>query len=247
MRMHLAEGAAMTDLIDWFHASQNVGRALFGADYIENLTYRERFLLEEYDLLGQDDDERAIAKVIGKATPGATSPADRPDYALVIWAQQRLRFMRWQDRIVDNWIQDHGLECLVSDENLIQLDRQKFSAAFAKDFPDRTLEEGGKPNLAAAFGRLGIGGRKRKWDWDAMHRFVISLVADDADGLPVEPSKLTELCETWFVQTYGNQPDNSKVREKVKAIYDAHEQERAKRAKAKDRRPPLKVTAQRRD
>jgi hypothetical protein len=203
----------MADFIDWFQASQQVGRAMFGNEYVARLTNRERFLLDVYGFLGQSDDEHTAT--LDDTQLGKVHPNDRPEFAP---AWQQLRFMRWQDRAISEWLEDHDL--ISNNGAPFQIDGQKFSEAFAKAFPDQILNTTEKPDPNAAIGRAAphAGGRPPRWDWDAMHRFVIS-IANTLDGLPEESSELTKMVEKWFVETTGDQPANSKIRDKVRAIY----------------------------
>jgi hypothetical protein len=221
----------MTDLNDWFQASQQVGRALFGNEYVARLTIRERFLLDIYGFLGRSDDEHTAT--LDDAQLGKVHPNDRPEFAP---AWQQLRFMRWQDRIVAEWLEDHDLIPVGGEP--FQIDGQKFSEAFAREFPDQKLDTTGKPDPDATIGRIGphLGGAPRKWDWDAMHRYVIS-IANTPDGLPDRP-KLTNMVEAWWGTIYPNGgPANSKVRDKVRDIYQALDEFEKSKAPARAAKP----------
>src|SRR5262245_23977677 len=98
--------SAAVEVIDWWSALRQVGKALFGKDYIERLTHHEHLLLEEYDLLGVD--ERSLAAFIDPPMPGNV-PTDNPAYSLVVRAAMQLRYMRWMDRHAERWIEEHNL------------------------------------------------------------------------------------------------------------------------------------------
>ena len=61
------------------------------------------------------------------------------------------------------------------------------------------------------------GGKPRKFDRDAFHRRIIQIA--DLDGLP-ERHELTRLMAQWCIDTWGEQPAESKLREWIAPIYN---------------------------
>ena len=61
-------------------------------------------------------------------------------------------------------------------------------------------------------------GRPTKFDWDAFHRKIV-LIANTPDGLPEKQADLEKMMLQWCENTWGKQPGQSTVREKLSPIY----------------------------
>ncbi|MDJ0944575.1 MAG: hypothetical protein QNJ30_14010 [Kiloniellales bacterium] len=61
-------------------------------------------------------------------------------------------------------------------------------------------------------------GRPRKYDWDAFYREVIR-IANLPDGLPATQAELDRTMAEWFQRTYGQEPSESVLKERVRNIY----------------------------
>lgn len=68
-----------------------------------------------------------------------------------------------------------------------------------------------------AFPPMSKGGRPRKYDWDAFVREVVRR-ANTPDGLP-DRSKLTNDMAQWCLNTWGDQPSDSILRDWVAKLY----------------------------
>jgi hypothetical protein len=64
----------------------------------------------------------------------------------------------------------------------------------------------------------GIVGRPPKWDWFGMAAEIVRIV-NQPDGLPDSQADVEDQMAQWFVNTTGDQPAESQIREKVGRIF----------------------------
>lgn len=62
------------------------------------------------------------------------------------------------------------------------------------------------------------GGRPQEHDWNT---FILEIIrrANQPDGLPVTQAELVRDMLTWFQETFGNEPAESSVKERISKIY----------------------------
>ncbi|MBA5777029.1 hypothetical protein H2509_07780 [Stappia sp. F7233] len=63
------------------------------------------------------------------------------------------------------------------------------------------------------------GGRPQEYDWDSFTMEIVRL-ANGLDGLPDKQADLIRMMLQWFTDTYGAEPAESSVKERVSKIYN---------------------------
>ena len=105
------------------HLVNLLGKALFGAEYIERLSVRDSWLVDEYGLIYDE-----LAPASDALQQGATPTAEPSRYndqrrlgqealdrvrmldlAEFAEAWRRLRFMQWQERAIIQWMEDRSI------------------------------------------------------------------------------------------------------------------------------------------
>jgi hypothetical protein len=61
-------------------------------------------------------------------------------------------------------------------------------------------------------------GRPRKWNWDQFDREV-TRIANTPDGLPENHADLVRTMSSWCLDTWGNEPPDSSIRDRISATY----------------------------
>jgi hypothetical protein len=177
-------------------ALDNLGRAIFGAEYIDRLSWRDTWLLQQYN--PNVDDRSSIE------TP--------PEY----WtAERESKFKHWQDRSVIQWLEDNGL-IGHSGSLPLSLDRASFTRAFKRIFPDvpLVLKRASDPKDGPR------GGRPRIHDWEGAIIEIVRMAAHP-DGLPDKQTQVAQMVADWFMEKTGGHPAMSQIHERVKRVYDA--------------------------
>lgn len=213
------------------HAVRLLGRALFGSEYLERLSARDSWLVDEHGLIY--DEIRTVDDEAGSATPARgpsrynSQPRLSPealdrvrmlDLEEFASAWRNLRFMEWQEQAIIQWLEDHGIHLLDFSELVLNASRTKFEECFAKSFPllKDKLHDQERPSAAEPTGSHA--GRPRVYDWDGAYRYIIG-IANSLDGLPSKQADLIELVAQWFQDNFQKEPVKSVIQERVSAIY----------------------------
>lgn len=67
------------------------------------------------------------------------------------------------------------------------------------------------------------GGRPEEYDWDTFHLEIVRL-SNHPDGLPGTRAELIKIMLAWFQETYGREPAESSVKNRISKIYNYLEQ-----------------------
>ena len=189
-------------LISWFLAFDHVGRAMFGGEYLDRLSWRDTWLLEHFSF--------------GNVYRGSDDAG--PDY----WAAQRqAKFKDWQDRHIAQWFEDNSLTQSRLGLGSIAIDKEAFLQAFKRRFPTTPINLDIPSETNQATEESTRRGRPRTHDWEGAIIEMVRIAATNPDGLPSKQSDLAQAIADWFVARTGNHPALSLINDRVRRAYVA--------------------------
>jgi predicted DNA-binding transcriptional regulator AlpA len=200
--------------IRWNVARNRVGSAIFGEDYVSRIAWKEYWLLSATGMLGFDD-VLASEGQFGKYQAGKGPFANHPE---LLAARSKQAFMYWQRLRIAKWFDRHKIAVHKRD-SFDEVEQRDFEPAFLRSFPPH-IDGQEDPGESDPEGMRR--GRPREWDWDGAYIEIIR-IAQMPDGLPDVQARLVESIAEWFMRTVGDQPAESKVKERVSAVYQALE------------------------
>lgn len=188
-----------------------LGAAAFRDEFVTRLTWRERWILAETELLG---------KTFSDATKDPHGPfSSLPELPA---ARAKLAEMDWQRNLISEWLDEHGVKVFRLKNGVGFVVRTQFEAAFARSFSKAALGNSSAPLSEDNSGvRLG---RKPKWDWPGAMAAYAAHLAQDADGLPEKQAEAEKWVQEWFLENSGDDdaPPITEIRTRVAGpIYKA--------------------------
>jgi hypothetical protein len=218
--------------IQYLEVWRLLGEAMFKDEFVNGLTWRERWILEETGFGTpengyQPDKEAPVGPLLALPEVGA--------------ARAKLAFMYWQMNGVQDWLAERGIQ-IVTVNGIDMVDRSQFQkawgdatrrqmrAAWAKGLRSKTVPLPSDPVRADQMVQWR---RPRKWDWYAALAAYAAHLANDPDGLPKKQADAEKWVQKWFITNsgHGDAPPITEIRTRVAApIYNADR--KARNAKA---------------
>lgn len=155
-----------------------VGRARFRDEWIQDLTHREKWLLER-DAASRDEEPASIirARMTSMNTATGRPFEDPSEYGQ---AKRRSDFMEWQRRGVLEWLETNNVAVSVEGHRKI-VDKAQFELAFERAFPN--FDASSKTQRATVDTPTGSSSAGSEIDGKAMARIVVEAIKADGRQL----------------------------------------------------------------